>query len=219
MHSLSSHEILFRTNIGSHMWKMNHPGSDTDIFECYILPTREILKGRIPTNHFTRDKENKIDVQRQEISKVTSEIIKSNLNYVGYIFSPIVLEGEPFLSEYRHLAYRVVSKQIYNSVKGMTESNLKRYEKDLGDKVDEKRWAKIIRVLVFGTTLMRTGTIEFLPIRHGNRAIYEYWINALEDAKETGNLQSEPSDEDIDNLWDFVTNERIKRLERNENEN
>ena len=72
----SGYEIAFSTNVGSHMWKMNHENSDTDVFECYFLPTREILMGRLPNSHFSQDKENKVDTQVQEISKVTTEIIK-----------------------------------------------------------------------------------------------------------------------------------------------
>lgn len=209
---VSSHEILFKTNVGSHMWKMNNEDSDLDVFECYILETREILKGRVPTSHFTQDIENKIDTQRQEISKVTSEIIKSNLNYIGYIFSPIVLEGNEFLERYRILARRVISKQVYFSVRGMAYHNYRKYHDEVGDKLDERKWNKIVRVLKFGTTLMRTGEIEFSPITGCSIDCYDYWLNALDDAKEIGELQYEPNEEDVNNLWNFVIDERIKRL-------
>ena len=212
--SKSSHEILFRTNVGSHMWKMNHENSDIDIFECYILPTREILRGRIATNHFTQDEENKIDIQRQEISKVTSEIIKSNLNYIGYIFSPIILEGEEFLREYKKLAIKVISKQVYNSIRGMAIHNYKKYQIELGDKLDERRWNKILRVINFGVVLMKTGQIRFDPITNGNVNVYNAAMMALDYTKENGSLQDEPSEEDVNNLWNFVVDERIKRLGR-----
>jgi len=210
----TSHELLWRTNVGSHMWKMNHENSDLDVFECYILPTREILKGRIPTNHFTQDSINKIDTQRQEISKVTSEIIKSNINYIGYIFSPIVLEGNEFLTEYRKLARKVISKQVYNSVRGMAIHNYNKYQKELGEKIDGRRWGKILRFVCFGITLMDTERINFAPMNSGNIINYNFAMKTLDEVKENGKLQEYPSDEDIDNLWDFVVNERIKRLEK-----
>lgn len=194
------------------MWSMNHENSDTDIFECYILQTKEILKGRIATSHFTQDKENKIDTQRQEISKVTSEIIKSNINYIGYIFSPLVLEGVEFLDSYRRLARKVISKQVYNSVKGMALHNYKKYQNELGDKLDSRRWDKIVRVINFGIRLMETGEISFLPVYNSNIDTYNSAMNDLEDAKNNGILQEYPTETDIGNLWDFVVSERVKRL-------
>lgn len=151
----SGYEIAFSTNVGSHMWKMNHENSDTDIFECYFLPTREILMGRLPNSHFSQDKENKVDTQVQEISKVTAEIIKSNINYIGYVFSPIVLHEESnFLTEYRKLAIKVISKQVYNSVRGMAEHNVRKYVKEkrkrewneVFDLSDEEFLNKYVRV-------------------------------------------------------------------------
>ena len=209
---MDSNEILFRTNVGSHMWKMNQENSDTDIFECYILPTREILKGKIPGNHFTQDEENRIDIQRQEISKLTSEIIKSNINYIGYIFSPIVLEGVEFLERYRNLARKVISKQVYFSIKGMALHNYKKYQKNGVDNNDEKAWNKIVRVLRFGTFLMETGIITFSPINGSTADTFDYWMQRLDEAERTGNLQYEPKKKDVENLWEFVINERIKRL-------
>lgn len=209
---MDSNEILFRTNVGSHMWKMNQENSDTDIFECYILPTKEILKGKIPGNHFTQDEENRIDIQRQEISKLTSEIIKSNINYIGYIFSPIVLEGVEFLERYRNLARKVISKQVYFSIKGMALHNYKKYQKNGVDNNDEKAWNKIVRVLRFGTFLMETGIITFSPINGSTVDTFDYWMQRLDEAQRTGNLQDEPKKIDVENLWEFVINERIKRL-------
>ncbi len=45
------------------MWKMNTPESDLDLFECFLMPTREVLKGKVPHNSFTQDKEKNTDIQ------------------------------------------------------------------------------------------------------------------------------------------------------------
>ena len=213
----SGYEIAFSTNVGSHMWKMNHENSDTDVFECYFLPTREILMGRLPNSHFSQDKENKVDTQVQEISKVTAEIIKSNINYIGYVFSPIVLHEESnFLTEYRKLAIKVISKQVYNSVRGMAEHNVRKYEKEMGEGqtplMEERKWNKILRVIQFGIHLMRNGEIDFAPVKSGSADVYTASMIALEYTRKNGALQETPYQEDVDNLWDFVVEERIKRL-------
>ncbi|MHB8552799.1 MAG: DNA polymerase beta superfamily protein [Thermoplasmataceae archaeon] len=206
----SSNEVLWVTNVGSHMWSMQRPGSDIDIFECYISPTRSILRGSRGSNHFTQ--EDGIDTQRHEIGQVTSQIIKSNINYIGYVFSPLILQGENFLKEYQKLAMKVLSKQVYNSVKGMALHNYKKYKNELGDKVDSGKWDKIIRVVRFGSHLMSTGQIEFLPAIYGNEDKFNAMMESLDYYKENGDLQDAPSQEDIDNLWNFVIDERIKRL-------
>ena len=207
-------EILFKTNVGSHMWKMNNENSDTDLFECYIMPTTEVLKGRISRAHFVQDRENRIDIQSHEISKVTSEIIKSNINYIGYVFSPIILEGQEFLERYRQLAVKVISKRVYNSIHGLAIHNYKKYQTDFS----VTRWNKIIRVMRFGINLMDTQKIEFKPFSNGNPDAYEVSMELLDYYKKNGNLQEEPLAEDVENLWDFVVNERIKRLKINGSE-
>ena len=211
-------EILFKTNVGSHMWKMNNENSDTDLFECYIMPTTEVLKGRVSGAHFIQDKENKIDIQRHEISKVTSEIIKSNINYIQYVFSPIVLVGQEFLERYKQLAVKVISKKVYNSIHGLAIHNYKKYQLDLDDKLDTARWNKILRVIQFGINLMDWQKIEFEPFSNGSPDVYEVSMENLDYYKKNGNLQEEPLAEDVENLWDFVVNERIKRLNGHRNE-
>jgi predicted nucleotidyltransferase len=207
-------EILFKTNVGSHMWKMNNENSDTDLFECYIMPTTEVLKGKISRAHFIQDKENRIDIQSHEISKVTSEIIKSNINYIGYVFSPIVLEGQKFLERYRQLAVKVISKRVYDSIHGLAIHNYKKYQTDFS----VTRWNKIIRVMRFGINLMDLQKIEFEPFENGSADVYKISMELLDYYKKNGNLQEEPLEEDVENLWDFVVNERIKRLKINGSE-
>jgi hypothetical protein len=124
----------------------------------------------------------------------------------------LVLEGVEFLDSYRRLARKVISKQVYNSVKGMALHNYKKYQNELGDKLDSRRWDKIVRVINFGIRLMETGEISFLPVYNSNIDTYNSAMNDLEDAKNNGILQEYPTETDIGNLWDFVVSERVKRL-------
>ena len=39
-------KILWQTNVGSHMWGMEHDGSDYDIFECFMVSPIDILRGK-----------------------------------------------------------------------------------------------------------------------------------------------------------------------------
>ncbi len=44
--------VLFRTVIGSHMWRMQHPGSDLDYFVGFAYPTEIFLRGYHPKESF-----------------------------------------------------------------------------------------------------------------------------------------------------------------------
>lgn len=65
----SNMKTLFRTNIGSHLWGMELPYSDIDIFEVYIAPKEDILIGKadLKSKHI---QEGGFDIARHEIGKV-----------------------------------------------------------------------------------------------------------------------------------------------------
>lgn len=57
---------LWQTEVGSKMWRMERPDSDTDIFEAYVVPTRDILRGIARQNSHFNQKDN-VDTARHEI--------------------------------------------------------------------------------------------------------------------------------------------------------
>lgn len=200
--------MLFSTNVGSHMWRMNHEGSDIDVFQCYIADTKDILRGKMPSNHFTQ--ENRVDTQRHEIGTVVNQLIKNNYNYIGYVFSPIVLSGDEFLNEFRKYARPVLSKLAYNSIHGLAVHNYKLIQKG---KNSPKAYTQIIRALRLGTSLFSRNVLEFEPVdmSDGNEVVLKEELAKLEDAKQNGILSDVPSETDIANLYEFLIELRMKQ--------
>jgi hypothetical protein len=152
--------MLFETVIGSHIWKMNHEGSDLDIFRCYMGDTRDILLGKVPKNTFDQSIPN-VDVQITEIGAVISQLIYNNLNYLIAIHSPIVrFDNGNVLVKLRELSLKGLSKEAYNSIFGMCMQNYKKYI-ETGKDISEKRCNTIARTARFGYNLLANKTIVF----------------------------------------------------------
>ena len=126
----STNRVLFITEVGSAAWKMNHPLSDSDRFVCYLMPTKDILRGRmklVPNveytdpDHYTASEPDindvvldgnshfsagsgvgpeKIDRSSHELGKVVNEVVKNNSNFLFGIYSPIVLNPIQDPSDY-----------------------------------------------------------------------------------------------------------------------
>lgn len=151
-------KILMTTNVGSHMWKMSHPGSDTDLFHIYLEPSDNILIGRPYKESYheteTGDRpSDTIDNVYHELAKVIRELQKGNVNFIWGVLSPIYLsldgsrmldnrDADSRLSHYhltndprphlRQLGRDSLSKKCYHSIRGLALSNYKKYIFDKG---------------------------------------------------------------------------------------
>jgi predicted nucleotidyltransferase len=153
---------LWKTNVGSHMWKMNRPDSDIDVFEAYIVPTRDILQGVSRQNsHQTITEE--VDTSRHEIGRVIDMLIKGNVNFVLGVMSPIILQDSPELQELRQVYRANMSKNIYNSIHGMALSNYTKYFESSKD-TSRKKLAQVLRLINFGEKILMKKQIEFTPV-------------------------------------------------------
>lgn len=169
---------LWTTNVGSHMWKMNHENSDTDLFQVYLTDTKELLKGNFDYNHSSSSSSNgklgkdKVEIVKHELQKVINEVINGNVNFLWGVMSPIVLnetsckyttEGQfalpyPFFSydsyldDLRSIVMANPSKGIYNSTHGLAIGNKKKYleNPDIDSIVKQKKMKIIWRTCMFG---------------------------------------------------------------------
>ena len=159
---MNNMRTLWHTNVGSHMWRMDRPDSDIDVFEAYIVPTRDILRGISRQNSHCSQTE-KIDTAKHEIGKVVEMLISGNINFVLGVISPIILNDSPELQELRDIYRANLSKNIYNSVHGMALHNYKKYF-ETGKDPSWKKLAQVLRLLRFGERILRYGDIRFEPV-------------------------------------------------------
>ena len=203
---------FFTTMIGSDMWQMRRPDSDTDLFRVYVASTEDILKGTADMRSKFIQKDN-TDITIHEIGKVVSMLLKGNLNFIIGVMSPIVVSvhNSELFYELRSIVKRNISKNCYHSIRGFTLHNYKKYIESGLDR-SERRCNKVLRVLKFGQRLLQEGRFVFEPVTGGTPEIIERELEKLEVAYEKSPLPEKPNEEPF-REWLFKL--RLYELEKN----
>lgn len=197
-------KTLFVTEVGSRMWRMERPDSDSDLFKAYIAPTYDILSGISHQNsHFSQADE--VDTASHEIGVVINQLLKGNVNFIWGVHSPIVLEDRNGgLSELRELS-AVPSSNCYYSIRGLAYHNYSKYIIDRKEPVEvwQKRINIICRTLQFGIRILRAHEYRFEPFRDGTPDRIVELLGALEAAKAETTLAPTPVWEEEVRKWLF----------------
>ena len=165
--------ILFKTNVGSHMWGMNHAKSDVDIINVYQQDTKEILSGypidiaRPPKTVEHDGKE--YDHQFMEIGHLINLLLKGNPNAIWAVTSPIIIQDSQILEDLKGIVHSNLSKASYMPIRGMAKSQYLDQEKRKGAKNltnPNKAFKATLRTLAFGIELLNTGRLKYLPIQY-----------------------------------------------------
>ena len=214
-------QILWETNVGSHMWRMNHDKSDFDIFQAYVESSREILRGTASLKS-SQDKCDNTDYAIHEIEHIIRHRLKGNVNFLWGIHSPIIITDSDALQVLRGISAKNISKNCFHSINGLAKKNMKKYIEGTPPSWEElhpmdlesKRQKKsriIYRTLHFGIVILKTRLFEFRPI---GKVITP---KELDDMKEELNLaydESElPESPDEEPFREFLENVRIKVLQ------
>lgn len=193
---------LFTTNVGSHIWGMNRPLSDTDWFVVYLAPLDDILLQKRTKSYHEMDDNGALDMAIHEIGHVIHQLRKSNFNFIIGIMSPIeVSKGERHLEFLRNWVKNNISKNIYYSIKGLAMSN---YEdtNNLGYLRNQKKAKLVLRTLMFGIHLLRTGEFLFRPIVARVKAEHiDHYLAELDKAFEESNLPDSVTNYDELEEW------------------
>ena len=150
---------LFKTCVGSHVWHMNRPDSDKDIFKCYVAPSSDFLIGKSHNvAHFNSS--NAIDIKSVEIGVLVNQLLKNDFNSFIAVMSPVVLQDSKELHELNFLTQLNLNKQCFNSIYGLAYGNYKKYI--LSDKQNTEKKRKLIaRTILFGKHLLFCGVFNF----------------------------------------------------------
>jgi len=192
-------KTLWSTVVGSHMWKMNHPGSDLDIFTCHIVPTKAILMGA-NVSHSIETKANDIDMTSHEIGKVVYMIAQGNVNYIWGLTSPEIIKEDdtPWRQKLADIFRRNMSKNCFHSIHGLAIHNYKDYV-DKPKIIDQKRLRIIYRTIDFGLKILNSHKIIYEPIDIDiTPKMLTMMIVDLEDAYDKSDLPDRPDGRDYD---------------------
>jgi len=182
------HKItLFKTVVGSHLWGMQRSDSDTDYFTVFAYPTKIFLMGYHPKMSLFKHGD-VVDEHLHEIEKTVQQLMKGNINFILGVMSPVVVQTSRYHKELKNIVAAHPPKNVYHSIRGLAVHNYKLYVKERKDP-SERRMNKILRVLQFGITLLRTGKYEFKPFYGGTPKMVEQMISELDRAYKESKLE------------------------------
>ena len=189
--------------IGSHIWNMNTSQSDEDYFEIYMESTEDIFRGTAEyKSKFIQ--ENGVDTHQHELGHVVNQLLKGNINFIIGITSPIIIKTNEHFEELRNLTFRNLSKNVYHSIRGMSEGNYKKYILE-GKDDSTRKCNQILRTLEFGINILKYRQIEYLPYRRGTPKKIEVKIKKLEEVYENSTIPEKPNE---DEFRDFLSKMR-----------
>lgn len=207
--------VLWETNVGSHMWKMNRPDSDIDIYRCYLVDFRSFLIGNTHMSGHQSITET-VDTSSFELGHIVQQVKKSNLNHLLGVMSPEILITTPIFEQLRKIVESHPCKNAFYSIQGLAKHNIKHFleEKKQGVADDSKLFFKklntITRTLRFGITLLETGRFEFKPTNNTDPQSAYDLLKDLQNAYKNSSL---PEEVDSDIYEEFLLSTRLDYAE------
>ena len=172
--------MLYITEVGSRMWNMATPTSDSDREYVYIAPTRDILSGRyrdegVKSTKFV-DHGVPVDAQIKEVGHVVNLLRKGNITSIWTVTTPNILQDSPALRRLRETTLANLSKLMYPSMHGYIMAMIKDAERQVNPAAIRKLRRSAYRIAQQGTTLFRDEQLVYCP------APAEVTIPMLQDA-------------------------------------
>lgn len=187
---------LFETNIGSHMWKMNHKKSDMDIAVVYIMDSKNFFLGKRPKGKQIQKEE--YDYIFYELNHVISHLLKGNCNYLWTVMSPIhISKYKSAFEELRQIVSTNIAKNCYNSINGLSKHNIYHFIES-GDNKSLKYRKKlnvIGRTLKFGINVLTWGKFMFEKVKIQNEEELYFLKHELDQAYMYSTLPEKPDPE------------------------
>ena len=207
---------LFVTEVGSRMWRMEKFASDYDLFHVYQTPSKNYLvSGNFgstkPASTWVDNKKREIDAQYMEIGHLVNLLKKGNVNAIWAVCSGVVHKDSEVLQELKHITLQNLSKSSYQSIRGMSISQLKDAEKRKEVRDPQKSLWSCKRTLEFGHTLLTGGGV-FLQCNSGyemTEEILQKEFDRLDEAHKMSKLPDAPNPKHFDN---FIYRLRMKEI-------
>lgn len=215
-------KILWQTNVGSHMWNMNRPDSDYDIFETYIVDTKDLLRGKAKTDSYQKhypdswcSVKGTFDISGHEIGTVVQQLLKGNMNYLWGVTSPIVVwSRDTTLERLRDIVRRNIAKNCANSIRGMVVGNYNKYilygsnNTCTGDELI-KKCNMMVRSLYFGIHILDGDGFIYDKVSNSTTEDVKNMLKTIDEALAASKLPEFPDEEPY---RDFLLNLRMDNL-------
>ncbi len=203
--------LLFKTNIGSHAWRMEHEGSDLDTFSFVLADTEDVLSGTadlgsrfIPGSGAGSEK---VDEHVFELQKAVPFIVSNNFNIIVASYAPMIFDLG-YLDRWRTLTTACLSKNIYKSTNGLAVHNRRLAEKEEGYS-RLKKLRTICRSLKFGISILEGRGPVFEPVWEAGFDTVDLLTAHLNAAKDASALPDKCPAEAEAQLRRYVRNLRL----------
>lgn len=152
---------LFATVSGAHLYGFASKDSDVDIRGAYIRPLDEVL-GLGPHQETwevsdVREDGLEVDWVAHDVFKFVNLMTKRNGYVLEQLYSPLVVHGDEWLRELRHLGKACIVRQLHYHYRGFFHNQLKIMDKG---EPTAKAILYAYRVLLTGIHLLGTGRVE-----------------------------------------------------------
>lgn len=154
-HDLVRERTVLSVVVGSRAFGLDVDGSDTDVRSVFLAPTASLWSLTKPPTHVDGPEPERFS---WELERFCELALRTNPNLVEVLHSPLVLEAAPVGQELLALRSAFLSRQAHATYSGYVKRQFEKLASDArGDGVRWKRVMHLLRLLLSGESLLRTG--------------------------------------------------------------
>ncbi|MEA3329910.1 MAG: nucleotidyltransferase domain-containing protein [Nanoarchaeota archaeon] len=199
---------------GSHLYGWESEDSDIDVRGSFVLKKENFLGLNKSIEHIEMNTKDKLDIVLFELKKLINLAIKGNCNILEEINSKQIYKKADFIKLKQLINNALGKKGIYNSYRGMAETNYKKFI--LQGRNTIKKYLYVFRGLMAGIYVLQTGKIQ-PNIKELNKHFKIKEVNKLLKIKRAGKenmplmeLEEGILDKKIKKLFDKIDEAYIK---------
>jgi predicted nucleotidyltransferase len=150
--------VVFATVSGAHLYGFASPDSDVDLRGAFLLPARDLLGLRPPSETITVQDQSRIDLDwvAHDLRKFARLLTSHNGYVLEQLYSPLVVVATPAFEEMRSLGRGCITRPTVRHYQGFARGRRQRLQEP-GATVKHLLYA--YRVLLTGIHLMRNGEV------------------------------------------------------------
>ncbi|MEU4212550.1 nucleotidyltransferase domain-containing protein [Streptomyces sp. NPDC026206] len=168
-HLVEQHTIL-SVVAGSRAFGLDTAASDTDLRGVYVAPTEDFWRMSKPPTHLDGPLPEQFS---WEIERFCELALNANPNLLEVLHAPLVERCTPLGTELLELAPAFLSRRVHQTFGGYAQSQFAKARAHL-ERAGEPRWKPVVhllRLLISGTALLETGTLQVHVGRHRDRLL------------------------------------------------
>lgn len=190
--------LVFATVSGAHLYGFPSADSDYDLRGIHLLPLVELVgldsaPETIESTSVERGLE--VDLVTHDLKKFVSLMLRNNGYVLEQLYSPFVVSTTPVHDELKKLGSGCITKNHARHYQGFASSQWSLFRKETPPRV--KPLLYVLRVLLTGTWLMRTGRIE-ANLQVLNQEFNLSYVGDLISRKQEGCEQERLNGDEID---------------------